>query len=87
MTLDFLNRLNIAFGDVHASSCSNAILIRDTAFEAVKLHDRSPRCWAVIGQQSGAVADDENGALLLRLERDDARAIAAALNAKAANRN
>lgn len=49
-------------------------------YSAVQLHERSNRCWAVVGEPGGAIAEDETGALLMRLTADDARRMAAAMN-------
>lgn len=44
-------------------------------FGVIKLHNRSARCWAVVGALSGAILT-EGRCLMMRLEHDEAERIA-----------
>jgi len=55
--------------------------IRFERFVAVQLHERSDFCWAVIGEPDGAIVEDADGALVMRLTMDEAHEIAASMNA------
>jgi hypothetical protein len=56
-----------------------AIVAPDATFSATQLHQRSRFGWAVIGSPSGAIASTKDGELLLRLRKDEAEQVAAAL--------
>lgn len=55
--------------------------IRFERFVAVQLHERSDFCWAVVGEPDGAIVEDADGALVMRLTMDEAHDIAASMNA------
>lgn len=42
------------------------------AFSIIQLHTRHERGWAVIDTQSGAIAEDRSGRLIMRLSRQEA---------------
>ncbi|MFC3695671.1 hypothetical protein [Chenggangzhangella methanolivorans] len=52
-----------------------------THFTAAHLHDRNDRIWAVLSQPSGAIAEDDQGDLLMHLTEDEASALAAEMSA------
>ena len=54
--------------------------IPPTHFTADPIHDRNDRNWAVLSQPSGAIAEDDQGALLMRLTEDEATALAAEMS-------
>jgi hypothetical protein len=51
------------------------------AFGIVRLHFRSDDSWAVVRLRSGAIAVKDCGALLMRLSRSEAEAIAERMSA------
>lgn len=54
---------------------------RPIGYAPAQLHERSERCWAVVGQPDGAIAETAEGRLIMRLTHDEARLVASAMNA------
>jgi predicted FMN-binding regulatory protein PaiB len=48
-------------------------------YRAEQLHERSKNAWAVIAMPQGAIVADRDGRLLMRMERTQAEALAAAM--------
>lgn len=64
-----------------ANDVDDPVRARPAGYAPAQLHERSERCWAVVGEPDGAIAENAEGRLIMRLTRDEARLVASAMNA------